>query len=84
MRKAAIYWHLQRIYQKHSILAAGGPGAVGAVARRARVRAALLACPGGVASAGTTLARPDAAAAAPRVPCDYRGGGGVTTAAATA
>ena len=44
----AIYWHLRQIYQKQSHLTAGGLGAVGAVARRTRMR-------GG--AAGTSRAR---------------------------
>ena len=36
--QGAIYWHLKQIYRKQSLSRADGPGAVGPVARRARVR----------------------------------------------
>ena len=36
--EGAIYWHLKQIYQKQSISRQVGPGAVGALARRVRVR----------------------------------------------
>ena len=45
----AIYWHLRQIYQKQSISRQVDPGAVGAVARRTRMR-------GG--AAGTSQERP--------------------------